>query len=49
MQCSLLARVRYVTGKTQDGLFQYIAMVEKRICDNPAARIGDLLRQVFGD
>ncbi|MGR9071746.1 MAG: DUF4197 domain-containing protein [Gammaproteobacteria bacterium] len=49
MQGSSLDLDQYVTGKTLDGLFQYIAMQEKRIRENPAARTSDLLRKVFGD
>ena len=39
---------QYVTDKSLDGLFQYIALEEKRIRDNPAARTSDLLKKVFG-
>lgn len=38
---------QYVTNKSLDGLFKYIAMEEKRIRDNPAARTTDLLKKVF--
>jgi hypothetical protein len=38
----------YVTSKSLDGLFKYIAMEEKRIRDNPVARTTDLLKKVFG-
>ncbi|MFW5443877.1 MAG: DUF4197 domain-containing protein [Methylococcaceae bacterium] len=39
---------QYVTNKSLDGLFKYIAMEEKSIRDNPAARSTDLLKKVFG-
>lgn len=39
---------RYVTEKTLDGLFTYIALEEKRIRENPLARGSDLLKKVFG-
>jgi uncharacterized protein DUF4197 len=39
---------QYVTDKSLYGLFKYIAMAEKRIRDNPAARSTDLLIKVFG-
>lgn len=38
---------QYVTDQTLDGLFTYIALEEKRIRDNPAARTTDLLKKVF--
>lgn len=38
----------YVTNKSLDGLFKYIAIEEKSIRDNPAARGTDLLKKVFG-
>ncbi len=38
---------QYVTDQSLDGLFKYIAMEEKRIRDNPAARTTDLLKKVF--
>jgi len=38
---------QYVTNKSLDGLFKYIAMEEKRIRENPAARTTDLLKKVF--
>jgi len=37
----------YVTNKTLDGLFKYIALEEKNIRENPAARTTDLLMKVF--
>ena len=39
---------RYVTEKTTDGLFYVIAQEEKKIRTNPAARVTDLLKEVFG-
>jgi hypothetical protein len=38
----------YVTSKTMDGLFNKIAVQEKLIRDNPAARSTELLKEVFG-
>jgi hypothetical protein len=38
---------QYVTDKTLDGLFKYIALEEKSIRKNPAARTTDLLKKVF--
>lgn len=40
---------QYVTGKTLDGLFQYIALQEQEIRANPLARSSDLLKKVFGN
>ena len=39
---------QYVTNEALNGLFKYIAIEEKRIRDNPAARTTDLLKKVFG-
>ena len=39
---------QYVTDKALDGLFFMVATEEKKIRDNPAARVTDLLRKVFG-
>ena len=39
---------RYVTEKTVDGLFVMVAEQEKKIRENPAARVTDLLKGVFG-
>jgi len=39
---------RYVVGKALDGLFHVVGEEEKRIRANPAARVTDLLREVFG-
>lgn len=38
----------YVTGKTIDGLFYYVGEEEKKIRKNPAARITQILKDVFG-
>lgn len=38
----------YITRKGLDGLFFLIAQEEKKIRDNPAARITEILRKVFG-
>jgi hypothetical protein len=38
----------YVTQKALDGLFYYVAYEEKKIRKNPAARVSDILRKVFG-
>jgi hypothetical protein len=38
----------YVTGKALDGLFLMLAEEEKKIRQDPAARVTDLLKQVFG-
>jgi hypothetical protein len=40
--------VAYVTGKALDGIFYEIAIEEKNIRSNPAARTTALLQQVFG-
>lgn len=37
----------YVTDKTLDGLFYMIAEEEKKIRQNPAARVTDMLKKVF--
>jgi hypothetical protein len=39
---------RYVTEKSVDGLFVMVAEQEKNIRQNPAARVTDLLKSVFG-
>jgi hypothetical protein len=39
---------RYVTEKSVDGLFVMVAEQEKKIRENPAARVTDLLKSVFG-
>lgn len=38
----------YVTHKALDGLFLIVAQEEKKIRTNPAARVTDLLQDVFG-
>jgi hypothetical protein len=38
----------YLTDKALEGLFLKIAQEEERIRENPAARVNDLLRRVFG-
>jgi hypothetical protein len=38
----------YITDEALDGLFTYIAKEEKNIRQNPAARVTDLLKKVFG-
>jgi hypothetical protein len=39
---------QYVTEKSVDGLFVMVAEQEKKIRQNPAARVTDLLKSVFG-
>ena len=38
---------QYVTNKAMDGLFTYIAIQEKQIREDPAARTTELLKKVF--
>src|SRR4029077_5458462 len=38
---------QYVTEKTTDGLFFVVGQEEKKIRTNPAARVTDLLKEVF--
>lgn len=38
----------YITQKSLDGLFFLIAQEEKKIRENPAARVTEILRKVFG-
>lgn len=38
----------YVTGKALDGLFYYVAQEEVSIRKNPAERVTDILKTVFG-
>ena len=40
---------QYVTEKAIDGMFVMVAEQEKKIRQNPAARVTDLLKNVFGD
>jgi len=39
---------QYVVGRALDGLFHVVGDEEKKIRTNPAARVTDLLREVFG-
>ena len=39
---------QYATQKAIDGLFLLVAQEEQKIRDNPAARVSDLLKRVFG-
>ena len=39
---------QYVVGKALDGLFYVLADEERKIRTNPAARVTDLLKEVFG-
>jgi Protein of unknown function (DUF4197) len=39
---------QYVTEKTTDGIFYMVGQEEKKIRTNPAARVNDLLKEVFG-
>jgi enolase len=39
---------QYVTNKSLDGLFFMVGQEEKKIRTNPAARVTDLLKTVFG-
>ncbi len=39
---------QYVTEKATDGIFYVVAQEEKKIRNNPAARVTDLLKEVFG-
>jgi hypothetical protein len=39
---------QYVTEKATDGLFFVVGQEEKKIRTDPAARVNDLLREVFG-
>lgn len=39
----------YVTGKAIDGLFYYVAQEEVNIRKNPADRVTDILKTVFGN
>jgi hypothetical protein len=39
---------QYVTGKSLDGLFYVLAQEERKIRTDPAARVTDLLKEVFG-
>ncbi len=39
----------YVTEKAMNGIFFYVADEEKKIRSNPAARVSDILKKVFGN
>ncbi len=39
---------QYATQKAIDGLFLLVAQEEQKIRDNPAARVSDILKRVFG-
>ena len=39
---------QYATDKGLDGLFHMLAKEEKKIRENPTARVTDLLKKVFG-
>ena len=39
----------YVTQKTLDGLFYHIGLEEQKIRKNPAERVTDILKKVFGN
>ena len=38
----------YTTEKAMEGLFKLLALEEKKIREEPAARVSDLLKKVFG-
>lgn len=38
----------YVTGKAIDGIFHEVALEEQKIRKDPAARVNDILKKVFG-
>jgi hypothetical protein len=40
---------QYVTDRALDGLFFILAEEERKIRQDPAARVTDLLKEVFGD
>ena len=39
---------QYVTDRAIDGLFIRLAAEEKRIREDPVARVSDILKKVFG-
>lgn len=39
----------YTTGKALDGLFFQVSKEEEKIRENPAARVNDILKRVFGE
>ena len=38
----------YITYKAIEGLFKLVALEEKKIKEDPAARVSDILVRVFG-
>jgi len=48
MKSGALDLDKYVTDKAMDGLFYTVGEEEKKIRTNPAARVTDLLKKVFG-
>jgi hypothetical protein len=48
MQSKSLDLNHYVTEKAMDGLFYMVGQEEKKIRTDPAARVTDLLKTVFG-
>ncbi|MGA7105416.1 MAG: DUF4197 domain-containing protein [Candidatus Deferrimicrobiaceae bacterium] len=48
MKAESLNLDQYVTNKSLDGLFFMVGQEEKKIRTNPAARVTDLLKTVFG-
>ncbi len=38
-----------MTGKALEGLFYHIGLAEQKIRKDPAARITDILKKVFGN
>jgi len=49
MQMVNLDLSQYVTAESIDGLFLLVAEEERKIRENPAARVTDLLKSVFGN
>ena len=49
MQMANLDLSRYLTAESIDGLFLLVAEEEQKIRENPAARVTDLLKRVFGN
>ena len=48
MSTTSIDLAHYVTTKAMDGLFYMVGQEEKKIRTNPAARVTDLLKTVFG-
>ena len=48
MKAESLDLDRYVTEESLDGLFYMVGQEEKKIRTDPAARVTDVLRKVFG-